>query len=379
MLLLSTFNMYQFHFLNIISLLNLRHIISHDSHNKYQMDLTNFIMKHNNHDRKRIIAQCHSPWYKVKSIQFLCVTTLLILNSSIQPIYGQNNPQSSTNSQQISQVRPIKIINLTPEEQNTYNQFQNNSNLSSSFGNLTINHTALHTPVTQSQSHNLAAQLASSTIITQASTSATSPANGYKLMLKSYDTNQDVLYVDLVPIEGSNEHEPRIELRSQFQMGAKYPFVTVDERAPNDTFVAAILASDGDPGPRGEVDVSIESGNELHDFKLIKLVTASNLYSILVNGAPLSRSRCQEYNLNIVARDRGQPPKLSSLSLVIKINATQASSSSIWGIAQIDPWHSSNHTNEPATELMYLAAKLVILFVILVLLTMFIFALGYKR
>lgn len=223
---------------------------------------------------------------------------------------------------------------------------------------------------------------------------ATGPpgANPFQLKIIHHDTLKDVIYVSLLPVEPPNEHEPRIELRSQFQVGSRYPYITLDERAPNDTFVVAVVVSDPDPGPRGQVDVSIDSGNEAADFKLIKLVTASNLYSVLVNRAPLSRARCQEYNLNIVAKDRGLPPKSSSLNLVIKINATSSSSQTNGGAIggqwsstipasvtgpMLEPIH-MQHSKHATNELIDIANKLVSLFIILVFLIMLTCALVHK-
>lgn len=315
---------------------------------------------------QKAMTVCPLTWNQI--IMILNCVSLLHLNINNNCEAQTIVSQSPINSAQLAPVRSMKIVGLTSDEQNSFTQ--NNTHLSNN--NITNNFN-LHPEIISQTQADLANQLTPTSTSTSINQQATS-ANGYKMMLKSYDKSQDVLYVDLIPVEPTNIHEPRIELRSQFQVGPKYPFVTVDEQASNDTFVAAVLASDADSGPRGEVDVSIESGNELHDFKLIKLATTTNSYSILVNGAPLSRDRCQEYNLNIVAKDRGQPPKSSSLGLIVRVNATQ--SSSPWNI---DPWSSSQGSNEPSTELIYIALKLVTLFVTLVLVIMFGFALRYKR
>lgn len=116
-----------------------------------------------------------------------------------------------------------------------------------------------------------------------------------------------------------NLHEPRIELRYQ----SHYSYVSLAESSPNNTVVAAVIVNDEDTGPNGETSLAIEQGNELNHFKLISTGVTN---TIQVNGAPLSRARQAEYNLTIVARDHGSPPKASSSTLVIKLNASTVQS-----------------------------------------------------
>lgn len=146
--------------------------------------------------------------------------------------------------------------------------------------------------------------------------SSSSPANGNQFVIKFIhnDSRNNISYVNIVPVNYANLHEPRIDLR----YNARQPWVNVDERAPNNTVVAAVLVSDPDSGPSGETSLSIEHGNELNHFKL---VSTGNSNTIQVNGSPLSRLRQQEYNLLIVARDHGSPPKSSNITLVIKITS----------------------------------------------------------
>lgn len=167
-------------------------------------------------------------------------------------------------------------------------------------------------------------------------------------------------YVSITPINYTNLHEPRIELRYQ----SKYPFVSLDERTPNNTVVAAVVVNDEDSGPNGETSLSIEHGNELGHFKLVS-TTFTN--TIQVNGAPLSKQRVPEYNLTIVARDHGSPPKSSSSNLVIKLYQSSAPSQTYIGTANA-PLEPQPSLKPPVTDLMYVGAMLVVIFSALVFL-----------
>lgn len=149
--------------------------------------------------------------------------------------------------------------------------------------------------------------------------------------------------VNIIPITVANNYEPRIELRYQ----SSAPYVTLDDKSPNNTVVAGVVVFDEDSGPSGETSLSLEHGNELNHFQLVS-TSLSN--TIRVNGAPLSRSRVPEYNLTIVARDHGQPQKSSSVNLIIKLLESN----------QETPL--PQHSKPPVTNLIYIGAMLVIIF-----------------
>lgn len=180
--------------------------------------------------------------------------------------------------------------------------------------------------------------------------------NPFQLRLIHKDVKNDVIYVDLTPVNYTNHHEPRIEVRYQ----SRYPFVTIDEKIPNNTVVAAVVVNDEDTGPSGDVDLAIEHGNELGHFKL---VSTSITNTIQVNGAPLSRYKVPEYNLTIVARDRGQPPKSSSVNLVIKVNASAPSIHQTGLYSTPEPQPSSK---QPINDLMYVGTMLVTIFSVVI-------------
>lgn len=163
----------------------------------------------------------------------------------------------------------------------------------------------------------------------------------------------------------TNLHEPRLELRYQ----SKYPFVSIDERTPNNTVVAAVVVNDEDSGPNGETSLTIEHGNELGHFKLVSTQFTN---TIQVNGAPLSRLRVAEYNLTIVAQDHGSPPKSSAVNLVIKLNT---SLSPIGTNAPLEPQPS---LKPPVTDLMYIGLMLVVIFSAFILIVIIACALVHK-
>ena len=184
---------------------------------------------------------------------------------------------------------------------------------------------------------------------TAANPAAGANSNQFVIKFIHNDTKNHMAYVQITPVNYTNMHEPRIELRYQ----SKYPFVSLDERAPNNTVVAAVVVYDEDSGPNGETSLSIEHGNEMGHFKI---VSTSYTNTIQVCGAPLSKLRNPEYNLTIVARDHGSPPKSSSTNLIIKLQTSTASP--IYGI--MDPPASS--LKPPVTDLMYVGAMLVFIF-----------------
>lgn len=173
----------------------------------------------------------------------------------------------------------------------------------------------------------------------------------------------------------TNLHEPRLELRYP----SKFPYVSIDEKISNHTVVAAVIVNDEDSGPNGETSLTIEHGNELAHFKLVSTQFSN---TIQVNGAPLSRSRVPEYNLTIVARDHGSPPKSSAVNLVIKLNTSSTTSTSSSNAATpptggLSPW-SEPSSNQPVTDLMYVGLMLVVIFSALILIIIIACAIVHK-
>lgn len=198
------------------------------------------------------------------------------------------------------------------------------------------------------------AQAAAQAVVAQAVNGSTLNSNQFIIKFFHQDSKNNLAYVSILPVNYTNLHEPRIELRYQ----SIYPYVSIDERSPNNSVVAAVVVNDEDSGPSGETNLSIEHGNELGHFKLVSTQFTN---TIQVNGAPLSKHRVPEYNLTIVARDHGSPPKFSSVNLVIKLSASQISPTN----APLEPQSSSK---EPVTDLIYVGLMLVIIFIVLIIL-----------
>jgi len=207
----------------------------------------------------------------------------------------------------------------------------------------------------QALAHMYALQQANAASTSTTANGTTPNSNQFVIKFIHNDSKNNLAYVSIVPVNYTNLHEPRIELRYQ----SKYPFVSIDERTPNNTVVAAVVVNDEDSGPNGETSLSIEHGNELGHFKLISTQFTN---TIQVNGAPLSRHRVPEYNLTIVARDHGSPPKSSAVNLVIKLNT---SSPAMGTNAPLEPQPS---LKPPVTDLMYLGTMLVVIFSALIIL-----------
>lgn len=198
--------------------------------------------------------------------------------------------------------------------------------------------------------------VANQTATVAAANGGSSAANSNQFVIKwiHNDPKNQMAYVSITPVNYTNLHEPRIELRYQ----SKYSFVSLDERTPNNTVVAAVVVNDEDSGPNGETTLSIEHGNELGHFKLVSTPFTN---TIQVNGAPLSRHKIPEYNLTIVARDHGSPPKSSSSNLVIRLHASHYSPNSIASNNNA-PLEAQSSSKPPVPDLIYVGAMLVVIF-----------------
>ncbi|CAG0879401.1 unnamed protein product [Cyprideis torosa] len=111
----------------------------------------------------------------------------------------------------------------------------------------------------------------------------------------------------------ANDHEPIIKFR-YFPSTAE--FATVDEDAENGSVVAAVSVIDNDEGLNGETAVEIVSGNELGHFRLDN----NAIFDIVRVNGDLDREKINQYNLTMVATDRGSPPRSSRAYLIIHVN-----------------------------------------------------------
>ncbi|CAH1187899.1 unnamed protein product [Phyllotreta striolata] len=116
-----------------------------------------------------------------------------------------------------------------------------------------------------------------------------------------------------VNLVDANDHDPVIKFR-YFPSTAGY--ATVDENAGNGSVVAAVSVVDQDEGLNGETTVRIVSGNELNHFRLDY---TPSFDIVRVNGV-LDREEISKYNLTVVAKDKGTPPRTATAFLIIHVN-----------------------------------------------------------
>ncbi|XP_042593722.1 protocadherin-12-like [Cyprinus carpio] len=102
-----------------------------------------------------------------------------------------------------------------------------------------------------------------------------------------------------VKLRDVNDNAPRIHIT---WTPPDSPVATVSEGAPNETFLALVMVSDADSGANGQVQVYILSGSGTFRLKQIH----GDNYMIVTNDT-LDRERQMEYNLTLLAQDRGDP------------------------------------------------------------------------
>ncbi|XP_077165732.1 protocadherin-12 isoform X2 [Paroedura picta] len=100
----------------------------------------------------------------------------------------------------------------------------------------------------------------------------------------------------LVRVVDVNDNRPDIHVTWAGQAAV------VSESQPQDSFVGLVTLSDPDAGDNGKVDCSISQGAE--HFSLRRVNPSSYL---LLTNTPLDRESWAEYNLTLLAQDRGTP------------------------------------------------------------------------
>lgn len=270
----------------------------------------------------------------------------------------------------VTTIRKSKMTSITTANTNHYrNPFNEITRLSNhplaqalfvTYLIFTLNYCTAHGAATSPQDVNPAFSIISNVVssgsLALPTANGTAPlSNQFYIKVIHNDSKSNLSYVNIMPVNYPNHNEPRIDLRYT----SKYPYVSLDERAPNNTVVAVVVVDDPDNGPSGEVSLSIEHGNELNHFRLVSTGYSN---TIQVNGAPLSKHRVPEYNLLIVARDHGIPPRSSNITLVIKLTT------STHQLATNAPLEPQPNLKPPVTDLMYVGAMLVVIFSALIFL-----------
>lgn len=87
--------------------------------------------------------------------------------------------------------------------------------------------------------------------------------------------------------------------------------ISIIENAPNNTVIMAIKAVDRDEGRNGYIEYSLE--NDSLPFAL------GSVDGLLRVSGPLDREERSNYTLEIIAKDRGEPPRSSSTTVTVTV------------------------------------------------------------
>lgn len=87
--------------------------------------------------------------------------------------------------------------------------------------------------------------------------------------------------------------------------------VSIIENAPSNTVVMTIKAVDRDDGRNGYVEYSLE--NDSLPF------TLGSVDGLLRVSGPLDREQTSNYTLQVTAKDRGEPPRSSSTTVIVAV------------------------------------------------------------
>lgn len=117
-----------------------------------------------------------------------------------------------------------------------------------------------------------------------------------------------------ITVIDTNNHDPVIRFK---YVPVGNDFSSINEDAGDGLIVAGVTVSDADAG--SSPTARIIAGNELRHFRFQQFTTG--LYFIKVNGdSVLDRERHHMYNLTVEASDNGNPPRMSTNSLIIYVN-----------------------------------------------------------
>ncbi|XP_039092096.1 protocadherin gamma-B2 isoform X13 [Hyaena hyaena] len=131
-------------------------------------------------------------------------------------------------------------------------------------------------------------------------------ANSYTLSVEAKDHGDLAAYCSIqVEILDENDCAPEMIMTSVF--------TPLPEDSPPGTVIALIKTRDRDSGENGEVYCRIlgKTGFILKSY-------SKNYYKLVTDG-PLDREEYPEYNITVMATDRGKPPLSSSISITLHI------------------------------------------------------------
>uniref|UniRef100_A0A8C5CHP8 Protocadherin 8 n=1 Tax=Gadus morhua TaxID=8049 RepID=A0A8C5CHP8_GADMO len=115
----------------------------------------------------------------------------------------------------------------------------------------------------------------------------------------------------LVDVVDVNDNAPEITIKPMKSTSDGVALIT--EAAATESFVALISTLDRDSGPNGRVHTS------LHGHAHFKLQQAYGDAFMIVTTTTLDREKVPEYNLTVVAEDRGSPPFRTSRQYTIRV------------------------------------------------------------
>ncbi|XP_078259342.1 protocadherin-8-like [Rhinoraja longicauda] len=112
-----------------------------------------------------------------------------------------------------------------------------------------------------------------------------------------------------------NDNEPEIGVAPLVPDPVLPVTAVVSEAAAPGSLVALVTASDRDAGANGRVHCALSPPNG--HFELRRAHGSSLL---LLTAAPLDRERVADYNLTLVAEDRGTPPRRTQRALTVRVS-----------------------------------------------------------
>ncbi|XP_077922617.1 protocadherin gamma-B2 [Halichoerus grypus] len=131
-------------------------------------------------------------------------------------------------------------------------------------------------------------------------------ANSYIFSVEAKDPGDLAAHCSIqVEILDENDCAPEVIITSVF--------TPLPEDSPPGTVIALIKTRDRDSGENGEVYCRI-----LGNAEFILKSYSKNYYKLVTDG-PLDREEIPEYNITVLATDRGKPPLSSSISITLQI------------------------------------------------------------
>ena len=154
-------------------------------------------------------------------------------------------------------------------------------------------------------------------VVTTAVRPLVCPAGGCRvpLVVRDHGAPMQEAHTSLkVVLIDANDHDPEISFRYFPDQSAQ--FATVEESAGPDSLVAAVTVKDRDQGKNGEVVLELAGGGAAK-FRLDSRA-GQGVHVVRVAGG-LDRETTRQYNLSLVARDRGAPPRTATAFLAVHV------------------------------------------------------------